>query len=116
MYSQFCACPRSQSLLPGKSLHSSGKAAALQQLEAFQVWYLLLAVVTNFITPRAEIAGKIGVSQRAALHWATSGRKVNNGTGTIISNRFLPMTTQLNTSKSVNKPSTLNPSAQPSTD
>ena len=67
VYSQFRAIHRSKSLLPGISLYSNRKAAALQQLAVFHAQYML-PVVTIFIIPTVEVPIKICVSQRDALH------------------------------------------------
>lgn len=60
--SQFCAVYRSKSLLPGISLYSNRKAAALQQLAESHVHYLLPAA-TIFILPTLEVPTKICVNQ-----------------------------------------------------
>lgn len=62
VYHQFCAIRRSKSSLPGISLYSNGKAAALQQLAESHVRYLL-PVVTISILPTLEVPTKICVSQ-----------------------------------------------------
>lgn len=89
----------------------SRKAAALQQLAVFHAQNLLPAV-TIFIIPTVEVPTKICVSKDMLYTKAFDRRIVNNDATTIISNKFLPVTTELNTSKSINK-SFLNRSAVP---
>jgi len=56
------------------------------------------------------------VQAKETLYTEACDRIVNNDATTIISNKFLPVTAQLNTSKSINSASFLNPGTAPCTD